>query len=100
MLRHIVMFKLREYNSESEKTDVLLQLKARLEDLPRLIPQIKAFEVGLNVTQAPSTFDIVLNSVFDSQEDLQVYSLHPDHQAFVSFNKDKSIAKAVVDYHF
>ena len=94
------MFRLRNCDTEAEKLELLSLLKQRLEQLPSLIPQIKDFEVGLNVTEVPWAFDIVLNAVFSSKADLDLYTIHPAHQDFVSFNKDKTIAKSVVDFYF
>ncbi|MHC1707740.1 MAG: Dabb family protein [Bacteroidales bacterium] len=100
MLRHIIMFKLRDCESEVEKKALLTLLKETLEQLPGKIPQIREFDIGINICNTSWSYDIVINSVFDSIDDLESYKAHPAHQAFVKFNADKSIAKSVVDYYF
>lgn len=100
MLRHIIMFKLRPCDTELEKDLLLAQLKEKLEQLPSLIPQIKQFEIGLNVRNVPWAYDIVIHSVFHSMDDLEIYQEHPAHQEFIRFNADKSVAKTAVDYYF
>lgn len=100
MLRHIIVFRLRECETETERNDLLHQLTTKLKQLPGNIPQIKEYEVGINKREVPWSYDFAVNAVFDSLEDLELYIDHPAHQDFVSFNKDKSIAKAAVDYYF
>ena len=98
MIRHIVMFKLRQFNSEDEKQAMLQQLKTRIEKLPSKIDFIRSMEVGINLRNHPSAYDLVLTSTFDNLEDVEKYTVHPAHVEFINFNKDKSIAKSSVDF--
>ena len=99
MIRHIVMFKLKPAFSPAEKAIALDIMKKELLSLKKKIPVIRDFEVGINIADNPSAYDILLNSTFDSPADLQAYQVHPDHQAFIAFNKDYSEGKAVLDYY-
>jgi hypothetical protein len=92
------MFKLKPAFSPSEKDVALDILKKELICLKRKISVVRDFEIGVNITDNPSAYDILLNFTFDSPADLQAYSVHPDHQAFIAFNKDYSESKAVLDY--
>jgi hypothetical protein len=47
-----------------------------------------------------SAYDWALNSSFASTDDLKAYQAHPDHQAFIQFNKDYSVKKVVIDYEY
>jgi len=100
MIRHLVMFKLRDYNSPEEKKNASVELRNELMSLKKKIPVIVEFEVGINVSGDDAAFDLVINSVFASREDLKSYQLHPDHQAFIVFNKNYSVRKAIVDYEY
>ena len=100
MIRHIVMFKLRLYHSADEKKNAAETVRNELLALKKKISVIKEFEVGINLNPDPSAFDLVLNSVFASSEDLKSYQDHPDHQAFKAFNKNYSEKKAIVDYEY
>jgi len=98
MIQHIVMFKLRKLGSEDKKQAILQQLKAKLEALPDTIDFIRSLRVGINVRNLPTAYDLVLTATFDSLDDVERYTVHPDHVDFIFFNQDKSIAKASVDF--
>jgi hypothetical protein len=100
MIRHIVAFKLKEYSTPQEKQSALQTVKAELLKLPSKISVIRSFEVGIDAVHGPASYDLVINSTFDSLEDLENYRVHPDHQAFIAFNKDYTVEKVMVDYQF
>lgn len=98
MIRHIVMFKLRAFDNETLKQEALKELKKRLEALPQKISVIRHCETGIDIRKLPSSYNLILTMDFDNMADLNYYSDHPDHQDFIRFNKDFSVAKASVDY--
>ncbi len=98
MIKHIVMFKLRDF-SEAEKAEKKLQLKKMLENLPAKIDLIKYFQVGINYASVSNAWDLVLHSEFTDDKDLNSYRVHPEHQIVVTFIKDITEHVAVVDYH-
>jgi antibiotic biosynthesis monooxygenase (ABM) superfamily enzyme len=98
MIRHIVLFKLREFESETLKLEALTEIKKRLEELPQMISVVRRCEIGIDVRKLASSYDYVLTMDFDNMADLNYYSNHPDHQEFIKFNKNFSVAKASVDY--
>lgn len=98
MIRHIVMFKLKSFETETEKTAAATELLRRLNELPSKIDQIRKYEAGIDVRKLEWSYDISLVMDFDTMADLDAYTVHPAHQEFVAFNKDFSIAKVCVDY--
>jgi hypothetical protein len=100
MIRHIVAFKLKDYPIKEEKLQAAETVKAELMTLPSKISVIRNFEVGINISNGPSAYDLVINSTFENTVDLETYRIHPDHQAFIAFNKNFSVHKAIVDYEF
>jgi hypothetical protein len=100
MIRHIVMFKLKEFPSPEMKKYAAEVLKSELLKLKTKIPEVVDFEVGINICPDDSAMDLVINSTFRSRNDLEKYRIHPDHQAFIAFNKNYSERKAVVDFEF
>jgi hypothetical protein len=98
MIRHIVLFKLKEFATETEKMAASHEVKKRLDELPEQIELIRRYEAGIDVRKLSWSYDIVLAMDFDSMADLDAYTLHPAHQAFVTFNKDYSISKVCADY--
>jgi hypothetical protein len=100
MIRHIVLFKLREYTDPSEKQKAAETLKRELLSMKKKIPVIRDFEIGINFNPQSFAFDVSINSTFENREDLETYQRHPAHQAFIAFNKSFSVHKAIVDYEY
>ena len=99
MVKHIVLFKLKETLSENEKNEVMNSFKAAIEALPAKIDVIRKIFVGLNMNEAEQ-WDICLESEFDTLEDVKLYAAHPDHIAAAGILKDAKAARACVDYEF
>ena len=97
MVKHIVMFKLKETLSMEEKLDVMNRFKAAIEALPAMIDVIRKVFVGLNINEAEQ-WDICLESEFDSLDDVKLYAAHPDHVAAAGILKDAKLDRACVDY--
>ena len=97
MVKHIVMFKLKETLSAEEKMNVMTRFKAAIEALPATINVIRKVFVGLNINES-ETWDICLESEFDTLEDVKLYAAHPDHVAAAGILKDAKLDRACVDY--
>ena len=76
MIKHIVLFKLKEEIGNTEKMEVMNQFKLAIEALPTIIPIIRKIEVGLNMNPAEK-WDIALYSEFASMDDLKAYAFNP-----------------------
>jgi hypothetical protein len=98
MIKHIVMFKLKDSAEGASKAENVLRLKSKLEALDDIIDEIKFFEVGLNFANSNSTYDLVLCSEFDTKEDLYSYQKHPEHLKVVDFVGKACENRIVVDY--
>lgn len=80
MIKHVILWKLKEEYTEAEKTKIKKGIKQNLEGLAGKIPgliEIKVYTDGL----ASSTADLMLDSAFESAEALKGYSGHPAHVA-------------------
>ena len=98
MIRHIVMFKLKDYPTEILKEKAALEVKNRLDQLPIQISFIKNYKAGIDTRKLEWSYDIVLQMDFRNMSELDAYTIHPAHQKFVVFNKDYSVSKVSVDY--
>lgn len=98
MIRHIVMFKLKDFKDESEKKIAAHEVIKRLDELPLKIDVIRKYEAGIDIRKLAWSYDIVLIMDFDTMEDLETYTIHPVHQEFITFNKDYSVEKVCIDY--
>lgn len=94
MIKHIVMWNLKEEN----KLENAKKLKASLEDLKEEINEIKEIEVGININNSDASMDVVLYSVFNTLEDLDIYQNHPKHLKVKEFVKNISTNRKVVDF--
>lgn len=98
MLKHIVMFKLKDSYFGKEKSLIAKEIKEKLERLPALIPQIKFYEVGINELDDPRAYDIVLISAFENKDALDTYRNHPEHKKTLDFILERALDAKVVDY--
>ena len=93
-VKHIVMWKLKDFAEGKSKEENIIFIKSQLENLIDIIPQIKHLEVGKNILPN-EIYDAVLYSEFDSFEDLEIYQNHPEHKkisAYVAKIRDDRIA--------
>lgn len=97
MVKHIVLFKLKDELTNSEKMAIGEQFKTAIEALPASISVIRKVEVGLNINSA-ETWDIALYSEFDSLDDVKLYAAHPDHVAAASIIASAKESRSCVDY--
>ena len=98
MVKHIVMFKLKDTLSKDEKWEVMNRFKAAIEALPTKIDVIRKVFVGLNINEA-ETWDICLESEFDTLEDVKAYAVHPDHVAAANgFVRPYTEVRLCMDY--
>lgn len=101
MIRHIVMWKLDDCYSEAEKKEKAEAFGTRLMNLVGIIPEIREFSVHYNSKLAPdSNYDLVLDSSFDSIEEMNTYQNHPEHVAVVEFGKSIKKERACIDFEF
>ncbi len=78
MVKHIILWKLKEDYSGEELNNIKAGIKQGLEDLQGKIPgllEIKVYTDGL----ASSNMDVILDSAFESEEALKAYGIHPLH---------------------
>lgn len=97
MVKHIVLFQLKETLTETEKQQVMNDFKAAIEALPAQIDSIRHIFVGLN-TNPDEKWDICLDSGFDTLADVRAYAVHPAHVAAAALLKDAKQDRACVDY--
>jgi hypothetical protein len=98
MVKHIVMWRLKDFANGANKEENAKKLKDYLEVLKDKINEIKHIEVGINISGSDAASDVVLYSEFDSMEDLEAYQKHPEHQKIVSFVNEVRSERRVVDY--
>lgn len=98
MIKHIVMWKLKDFAEGADKATNAIKAKEMLEALKEDIKEIKAIEVGINIVNDPQAYDLVLYSEFENAEGLEIYQNHPRHKEVGKFIGAIREARTVVDY--
>ena len=98
MIKHIVMWKLKDEALGQSKKVNDNEIKQKLEALKDTIDEIVSIEVGINLVEADQAFDLVLYSEFNNMEDLSIYQKHPEHQKVADFIGQVNKERVVVDY--
>jgi hypothetical protein len=94
MLTHIVCWK---YKAEITEADREAH-RAKLKNLPNVIPDILSFTVGADILHLERSFDTGLVATYPSREALDFYNEHPEHQKVAALGKQ--IAQQVVSVDF
>ena len=80
MVKHVILWQIKDELSENEKIEVKKGIKEGLEALKDRIPGLLEIKVE-TAPLASSNADVMLNSSFESEEALKSYAVHPDHVA-------------------
>lgn len=80
MVKHVILWTLKDEYSVEEKENIKLGIKEGLEGLAGQIPGLLDIKVNINGLSS-SNADLMLDSTFESEEALKGYSVHPAHVA-------------------
>jgi hypothetical protein len=98
MVKHIVFWNIKDSDHGKTKSQLIADIKSRIEALINHIPEILEIEVGTDFNGSDQAFDVALYSSFKTKQDLNTYQLHPEHQKVAQYVKSVTTARAVVDY--
>lgn len=80
MVKHVILWQLKDELSEEEKVQVKTDIKEGLEGLKGQVPGL--LEVHVNINGLPtSNADLMLDTTLESYEALKGYAVHPAHVA-------------------
>ncbi|MBU5315701.1 Dabb family protein [Clostridium bornimense] len=99
MVKHIVMWKLKEEAEGKTKKENAEIIKSSLESLKNKIDEIVEIEVGINWNDSDAAYDVVLYSIFNTKEDLDSYQVNPHHVEAASYIKKVVASRIVADYN-
>ncbi len=80
MVKHIILWKLKEEYSAEEKETIKAGIKEGLEGLAGQIPGLLEIRVQ-TAALASSNADLMLDSTFENEAALKAYAVHPAHVA-------------------
>ena len=98
MVKHVILWQLKDEFSDAEKAAIKAEIKAGLEGLAGQIPGL--MEIHVNINGLPSsTADLMLDSTFETAEALKGYSVHPAHVAVANGKvRPNTKARFCLDY--
>ena len=98
MIKHIVMWQLKDSAEGADKSVNVAKMKALLDDCANLVPGMLKFEVATAQPGLECTYDILLYSEFESTVALNAYQNHPKHVALKPFVAAVRQARQCMDY--
>ncbi len=81
MVKHIILWRLKEELTAAEKERVKQDIKTGLEGLAGRIPGLVSIVVNIDGRLDSSNADVMLDSTFTDEAALQAYAVHPEHVA-------------------
>jgi len=97
MVKHIILWKLKESLSEEEKTAARAEAKRRLENLNGKIDGMISLKVVTDRLPS-SNADMMLDSEFESVEALAGYQVNPLHVEAATFVRSVVEARLCLDF--
>lgn len=80
MVKHIILWTLKNEYSDDQKKEIKKDIKAGLEGLKGKIPGLVDIRVNIEGL-ASSNADLMLDSTFEDEKSLKGYAVHPEHVA-------------------
>lgn len=98
MVKHVILWTLDGGKTDAEKTEIKANMKRELEALVGKVPGLK--EMQINIDPLPgSNAEVMLDSLFDSEEALKGYATHPAHVAVAdTFVRPFTVSRTCMDY--
>ncbi len=80
MVKHVILWTLKDEYTNEQKADIKKGIKDGLEGLTGRIPGM--IDIKVNINPLPSSnCDVMLDSTFEDEASLKGYAVHPEHVA-------------------
>lgn len=97
MIRHIVMWNIKEEITGAEKEAALKKMAEVFLPLSDMIPNVKSLQVEINHIDS-SNRDFMLLVDFTDEEALKAYQVHPEHIKAAAYVKEVTKDRVCFDY--
>ena len=84
MVKHIILWTLKDSLSEEEKIQIKKAIKEGRESLQGVVPGLTDIKVQIDGRLASSNADLMLDCTLESEEALKGYAVHPAHVAIAN----------------
>lgn len=81
MVKHIILWTLKDGLSEDEKSAIKAAIKEGLEGLLGVVPGLLDIKVQIDGRLSSSNADLMLDCTLESEDALKGYAVHPAHVA-------------------
>lgn len=98
MVKHIILWKLKDEYSCEEKLEIKQNIKKALEGLKGEIPGLIDVKVQIDGLSS-STADLMLDAAFENEVALKAYAVHPKHVAAANtFVRPYTAVRSCLDF--
>ena len=84
MVKHIILWTLKDSLSEEEKIQIKKSIQEGLESLQGVVPGRTDIKVQIDGRLSSSNADLMLECTLESEEALKGYAVHPAHVAIAN----------------
>ena len=84
MVKHIILWTLKDSLSEEEKIQIKKSIKEGLESLQGVVPGLTDIKGQIDGRLSSSNADLMLECTLESEEALKGYAVHPAHVAIAN----------------
>ena len=98
MVKHIILWTLKEEYTDAQKAEIRAGIKEGLEGLKGQIPGM--IDISVRTEYLPSsTVDVMLDTTFEDEESLKAYATNPKHVAVADGKvRPYTAVRACMDY--
>ena len=79
MVKHVIIWTLKEEYSDAEKAQIKSDMKVSLEALKGVIPGLIDIKLYTEPLPSSKNAEVLLDTTFESEEALKNYAVHPIH---------------------
>ena len=97
MVRHIIIWDLKESLSDEEKLSAKARIKEELEALKGVVPGLTDIHVCTELLDS-SKGDLMLDALLESKEALAAYQIHPAHLKAAGFVRGAVSHRSCADF--
>ncbi len=97
MVKHIIIWTLKNDFSDAEKREATQKIKSGLEGLSGKIPGMTEVKVNIDLLTS-SSGDVMLDTTFVDEDALKAYQVNPDHVAVAAYVRSVVSDRKCVDF--
>lgn len=98
MVRHVILWKLKEDLTEEQKDKVRKEAKEHLEGLVGVVPGLREMHINISGL-ASANMDMMLDGLYDDEASLRGYSKHPAHvEVANTYVRPYTVVRSCFDY--